>query len=51
MKTRPFLSFPSTFPKLSVCFSYVFRLLFLSFRSAIAFLFGCKGTHAILQPI
>lgn len=37
MKTRLFLSFPFALPKLS--FSY--RLL----------LFGCKGTHAILQPI
>ena len=51
MKTRLFLSFPSAFPKLFVCYSLAFRLLFLSFRSAIAFLFGCKGTHAILQPI
>lgn len=51
MKTRLFLSFPSAFPKLSFDFSLAFRLLFLSIFSAVAFLFGCKGTHAMLQAI
>ena len=36
MKTRLFLSFSSAIPKQF---------------SAVAFLFGCKGTHAMLQAI